>query len=100
MDTLYFIDKGKGRGNHEYSPYAVGGGRTNVPHKDVIGGITRHHTMNVEYTDPDAVKASPQCDPNHCLTVTPKKCLYSKGPKLENMPNEKEYVQEQRLKFI
>ena len=100
METLFYEKKGKERGDHEYSPNVAGGGRSNVPSVAVIGGICRVPIMDVERVHPDSVKPYTQCNPKYCLLYEPK-CNTKVGlPKMENMKNEKQFVQEQRLKFI
>jgi hypothetical protein len=101
METLFWYKKGKER-PQERSPNVAGGGRTNVPSADSIGGICRVPTMDVErYWGPDSVRPAPQKDPKHSLLMQPKcQQLNQKGPRLEDIPNEKCFIKEQRLNFI
>lgn len=101
METLFWFKRGKEGQGWEHSPNVAGGGRTNVPSADCIGGICRVPTMTVERIDPEVVRPAPQRDPRNSLNFESKCTEYSKkGVALENIPNEKQFVQEQRLKFI
>lgn len=101
METLFYVKKGKERPDHEYSPNVAGGGRTNLPSKDVIGGICRVPIMTIERNHPDSVTAAPQIDPKFSIPIQSKHyCAKGGGPTLENIKGEKQFVEERRLYFL
>lgn len=101
METLFYVKRGKERGDREFSPNVAGGGRTNLPSKDVIGGICRAPIMTIERNDPDSVKAAPKSDRAFSIPIQPKHyCAKGGGPTLENISGEKQFVQERRLYFL
>lgn len=96
MQTLFWERQGREKPT-EYSNRVAGGGRSNVPSKSVIGGITKYKTQDIEHNW-DFIKPAAECKPEYSLEYSGKREI-RKGFKFENQPNEKAIVNDARLKF-
>lgn len=104
MDTLFWVKKGNEK-PQEFSKDVAGGGRsdaiapavffgtTRVPHKDV------ERLSKLDFIKPASKARTPLIEQR--LLMTPKKMEDHKCcDRMENIPDECNYVREQSLKFI